>query len=96
MMDTDTARAQAEPGRHITYQIRVEGHLGEQWAAWFEGMTISLEAGDTLLCGDMSDQARLFGMLKKVRDLGLPLVSVSRVPSSTTHYSERITFDEGE
>ncbi len=59
------------------YQIRVEGHLGGQWQDWFGGLTITLEdSGDTLLTGLVVDQAALHGLLKKVRDLGLPLLSV--------------------
>jgi hypothetical protein len=64
----------------VVYQIRLKGHLGSQWADWFGGLTITLEAGgDTLLTGPVVDQAALFGLLKKVRDLGLQLVSVSPV-----------------
>lgn len=67
------------------YQIRVEGHLGQQWADWFEGLTITLvEDGDTLLTGSVVDQAALYGLLKKVRDIGLPLVSVNRVQIDET------------
>ncbi len=69
------------------YQIRVEGHLGQQWMDWFDGLAITLEEdGDTLLTGLVTDQAALYGLLKKVRDLGLPLVSVNPVepgPSTT-------------
>ena len=60
------------------YQIRIKGHLDEQWADWFGGLTITLEEdGDTLLTGPVVDQAALHSLLKKVRDLGLPLVSVN-------------------
>lgn len=66
----------------VIYQIRIKGHLGRQWAARFEGLTIRLEDnGDTLLIGPVVDQAALYGLLRKVRDLGLPLLSVNQVPA---------------
>jgi hypothetical protein len=67
------------------YEIRVAGHLSPQWADWFEGLTITLEEdGNTLLTGSVIDQAALHGLLKKIRDLGLPLVSVVQVQFQET------------
>ena len=64
----------------MIYQIRIKGHLGYQWTDWFEDLTITLEEnGNTLLTGPVVDQAALHGLLKKVRDLGMPLLSVNRV-----------------
>jgi hypothetical protein len=66
------------PGQPTVYQIRIHGHLSSQWAGWFEGLTITLkDNGDTLLTGSIADQSALYGILKKVRDLGLPLLSVT-------------------
>ena len=68
---------QYEPG---LYEIRIKGHLDDRWAEWFEGLTITLEEdGNTLLTGPVIDQAALHGLLKKVRDLGMPLLSVCPV-----------------
>jgi hypothetical protein len=65
------------------YQIRIKSHLSPDWADWFEGLTITLEEdGDTLLSGPVVDQAALHGLLKKVRDLGLPLISVNCIEAS--------------
>ncbi len=62
------------------YAIRVQGHLGREWTEWFEGLAITLEAnGDTLLTGPVVDQAALHGVLRRVRDVGLPLLSVIRL-----------------
>ena len=71
------------------YEIRIKGHLDKRWADWFEGLTITLEDdGNTLLTGPVVDQAALHGLLKKVRDLGMPLVSVSPVENGQTDQSE--------
>jgi hypothetical protein len=62
------------------YEIRIVGHLDSRWAAWFEGLNFTHESdGTTILCGPVVDQATLHGLLRRVRDLGLPLVSVTRV-----------------
>jgi hypothetical protein len=69
-----------EPSQPMVYQIKLEGHLGSQWTAWFEGLTITRGTdGETLLTGPVVDQAALYGLLRKVRDLGLPLLAVNRV-----------------
>jgi hypothetical protein len=72
--------SEIDPGQPTVYQIRIKGHLGRHWTDWFEGLTLTLEDnGETLLTGPMVDQAALHGVLRKVRDLGVPLLSVSRV-----------------
>ncbi len=64
----------------LVYQIRIEGHLDRRWTDWFGGMTITLkDNGDTLLAGPVVDQAALHGLLRKTRDLGMPLISAIRV-----------------
>ena len=65
------------PGR---YEIRLKGHLDSRWAAWFDGLSLTNETdGTTIICGPVVDQSALHGLLQKVRDLGLPLVSVTQV-----------------
>ena len=77
---TNTRGLQWAADQPMVYEIRVKGHLSPQWVGWFEGLTITLEeSGDTLLTGTVIDQAALHGWLKKVRDLGMPLLSVNRV-----------------
>lgn len=74
-MNKKSERAADQP---IVYQIRLQGHLGQQWRGWFEGLTITLEQdGNSLLSGPVIDQAALHGLLRKVRDLGMPLLSVN-------------------
>ena len=70
---------QADSSQPMAYQIRITGQLGSRWADWFEGLTITLDGGDTLITGPVVDQASLHGLLKRVRDLGMPLVSVGPV-----------------
>jgi hypothetical protein len=77
------------PGKPTIYQIRIKGHLDSQWSDWFSGMTITLaEGGDTLITGPVVDQAALHGLLKKIRDLGLPLVSVCPVQPGPADQSD--------
>jgi hypothetical protein len=71
-----------DPNEPMVYQIRIKGHLGPQWTEWFGGLAITLEDnGDTLLTGLVVDQVALHGLLRKVRDLGMPLLSVNRIKS---------------
>src|SRR5450759_2609644 len=75
--EINSGREKAQP---MVYQIRIKGHLGRQWTNWFGGLTITLEDnGETLLTGPVVDQAALHGLLRKVRDAGMPLISVNRV-----------------
>ena len=72
--------SEIDPGQPMVYQIRIKGHLGRQWTDWFEGLTITaLDNGETLLTGPVIDQAALHGLLRKVRDLNMTLLSVRRV-----------------
>ena len=79
--DRDSAAA----GRYV---IRLGGHLDSRWEAWFEGLRLHVEAdGTTVLSGSIADQAALHGLLTRVRDLGLPLISVTRIDPQPTHQS---------
>ena len=81
---------QPNPMKPMIYQIRIRGHLDSQWADWFEGLSITRdENGDTLLSGPVADQAALHGLLKKVRDLGMPLVSVIQIQSNQSQKGEK-------
>ncbi len=76
----NTSKTNIDKSQPPVYEIRIKGHLGSQWTDWFEGLTIKPEAdGDTRLTGPVIDQAALYSLLKKARDLGLPLVSVNPV-----------------
>jgi hypothetical protein len=69
----------------MVYQIRIQGHLGSEWADWFGGLSVTLQDnGDTLLTGPVVDQTALYGLLRKVRDLGIPLISVNRLQLGQT------------
>ena len=76
---TNKLNSNYKPDRPAVYQIRIKGQLGSKWADWFEGMTISEDNGDTLLTGPVTDQAALHGVLIKLRNLNLPIVSFNIV-----------------
>jgi hypothetical protein len=77
---TNEQRSKPAVDQSMVYQIRIKGHLGQQWMSWFEGLTVTLEEdGNTLLRGPVVDQSALHGILKKIRDLGTPLLSVNPV-----------------
>ncbi len=79
----DKHNSKIDPDEPVVYQIRIKGHLDLQWTDWFEGLSIMpQDNGDTLLTGTVVDQAALHGLLKKVRNLGMPLISVIRVTPS--------------
>jgi hypothetical protein len=71
----------ADSSQPTAYQIRITGQLDPRWEDWFEGLTVTLDGGDTLISGPVADQAALHGLLRRVRDLGMPLVSVTPVES---------------
>lgn len=71
------------------YEIRIQGHLDDRWSGWFEGFTFTPdENGDTLIYGLVKDQAALFGLLRKVRDAGMLLVSVNRINAPQSDFSD--------
>jgi hypothetical protein len=71
---------QAATGQPVIYQFRIKGSLSSQWSEWFQGLSIIPTGdGDTFLTGPVADQAALFGLLRKVRDLGMPLLSFNRI-----------------
>ena len=84
--------SEIDPSEPMVYQIRIRGHLGREWTDWFGGLTITLEDnGETLLTGPVVDQAALHGLLRTVRDLGIPLVSVRSIQQD-----ESVASEEGE
>lgn len=86
---TNTRNPQPDLAQSPVYQIRLAGHLGDQWAGWFGGLVITLPGnGDTLLTGTVVDQAALFGLLRKVRDAGIPLLAVNRIQPSQADVSD--------
>ena len=88
-MSNEIQREASDLGQPLVYQIRIQGHLGREWTDWFGGLIITLEDnGETLLTGPVVDQAALYGLLKKVRDVGMPLVSVNRGKPAQTDVSD--------
>ena len=77
---SDKPNSESYPNQASIYQIKIKGHLGSHWSEWLENLTITRdEDGNTLLTGPVVDDAALHGILKKLRDLGTPLLSVNRV-----------------
>ncbi len=94
---SNNLNSKTDPDQPADYQIRVKGHLGRQWADWFGNVTITLEEnGNTLLTGPVVDQAALHGLLKKVRDLGMPLLSVNSVEPGHADFFKEVTGERGE
>ena len=73
----------------MCYQIRIEGVLDERWSSWFEGLQIDNEGGQTILSGMLPDQPALYGVLDKLRDLGLSVITVCRLPLEERGGEER-------
>jgi hypothetical protein len=87
-----THTTETDPGEPLIYQIRIKGRLGREWSDWFGGLTITaLDNGETLLTGAVVDQAALHGLLKHMRDIGLPLLSINRVPPNQGEAKARQT-----
>jgi hypothetical protein len=79
----------SDPDQPMICHIRIEGHLGPHWSSWFEGLAVTLEDnGETLLSGPLVDQAALHGLMRKVRDLGIPLLSVVCIKAGQAETSE--------
>ena len=94
---------ESEHIRHEVYQIVVKGHLDSEWSEWFDGLTITLmDSGETILSGPIVDQTALHGVLIKIRDLGLPLLGLTRIepesanvnPPSSCTLRQREAFDD--
>jgi hypothetical protein len=79
-MMSDERKSERDPDQPKIFQIRIQGYLSQQWTGWFEGLSITLEEdGNTLLSGPVVDQSALYGILKKIRNLGMSLLSVNVV-----------------
>jgi len=78
----------------IVYEIRVEGHLDDEWSEWFGGLSIVLEKdGTSVLTGPVTDQAALFGLLLKIHNMGLPLISFRRIGSGLDESDLQVSVD---
>lgn len=90
---TDEQKPIPDPNQPSVYTFKIKGHLGQQWLNWFEGLTVTLEEdGNSLLSGPVVDQSALHGILKKIRDLGMPLLSVN---STDANQIFNVDTDEG-
>ena len=88
---------ESEHVRHEVYQIVIKGHLDSEWSEWFDGLTITLvDNGETILTGPVVDQTALHGVLIKIRDLGLPLLSLARIEPAREHESNLLMHTEEE
>ena len=88
---------ESEHVRQEVYQIVVKGHLDSEWSEWFDGLTITLVgSGETILTGPLADQTALHGVLIKIRDLGLPLLSLVRTETERENESNSLMHIEGE
>ena len=88
---------ESEHVRQEVYQIVVKGHLDNEWSDWFDGLTITLvDTGETILTGPVVDQSALHGMLIKIRDLGLPLLGLSRIEPERERESNLLMHTEEE
>ena len=84
---------ESEQVRHEVYQIVVKGHLGSEWSDWFDGLTITMvDNGETILSGPIVDQTALHGVLIKIRDLGLPLLSLTRIDPDISDRSTGLMY----
>jgi hypothetical protein len=86
-VSNDDRTAFTDPVKH--YEIKVQGVLAQRWSAWFDGLTIDTSAGDgtTAIRGPIVDQAALHGLLQKLRDVGIPLISLTEIPNESTSKS---------
>jgi hypothetical protein len=86
---TDEQKSNPNANQWPIYQFKLKGHLGQQWLNWFEGLTATLEEdGNTLLSGPVVDQSALHGILKKIRDLGMPLLSMNLIESNLVYKTD--------